>query len=78
MILPFIVQCLTAKNNIIVVEEPEVHLHPKLQADLGDLIIESSLKNDNQIILETHSEDLLLRILKKNKKKNYLATFCIS
>ena len=65
LILPFIVQCLTAKNNIIVVEEPEVHLHPKLQADLGDLIIESSLKNDNQIILETHSEDLLLRVLKK-------------
>ena len=69
LILPFIVQCLTAKNNIIVVEEPEVHLHPKLQADLGDLIIESSLKNDNQIILETHSEDLLLRILKKIRKK---------
>ena len=51
------------------VEEPEVHLHPKLQADLGDLIIESSLKNDNQIILETHSEDLLLRVLKKIRKK---------
>ena len=49
------------------VEEPEVHLHPKLQADLGDLIIESSLKNDNQIILETHSEDLLLRVKKLEK-----------
>ena len=69
LILPFIVQCLTAKNNIIVVEEPEVHLHPKLQADLGDLIVESSMKNDNQIILETHSEDLLLRLLKKVRDK---------
>ncbi len=69
LILPFIVQCLTAKNKIIVVEEPEVHLHPKLQADLGDLIVESSIKNDNQIILETHSEDLLLRLLKKVRDK---------
>lgn len=69
LILPFIVQCLTAKNNILVVEEPEVHLHPKLQADLGDLIVWSALKNDNQIILETHSEDLLLRVLKKIRKK---------
>lgn len=75
LILPFIVQCLTAKNNIIVVEEPEVHLHPKLQADLGELIIESSLKNDNQIILETHSEDLLLRVLKKIRKKEIRPQF---
>ena len=75
LILPFIVQCLTAKNNIIVVEEPEVHLHPKLQADLGDLIVESSLKNDNQIILETHSEDLLLRVLKKIRSKEISSNF---
>lgn len=75
LILPFIVQCLTAKNNIIVVEEPEVHLHPKLQADLGDLIVWSALKNDNQIILETHSEDLLLRVLKKIRKKEISPEF---
>ena len=75
LILPFIVQCLTARNNIIVVEEPEVHLHPKLQADLGELIIESSLKNDNQIILETHSEDLLLRVLKKIRQKKISPNF---
>ena len=75
LILPFIVQCLTAKNNIIVVEEPEVHLHPKLQADLGDLIVWSALKNENQIILETHSEDLLLRVLKKIRKKEISPEF---
>ena len=50
-------------------------LHPKLQADLGDLIVWSSLKNDNQIILETHSEDLLLRVLKKIRKKEIRPEF---
>ena len=64
LILPFIVQCIIANNKIILIEEPEVHLHPKLEADLADLIVESSLERNNQFIIETHSEDFLLRILK--------------
>ena len=64
LILPFIVQCIIAKNKIILIEEPEVHLHPKIEADLADLIVESSLIRNNQFIIETHSEDFLLRILK--------------
>ena len=50
-------------------------MHPKLQADLGDLIVWSALKNENQIILETHSEDLLLRVLKKIRKKEISPEF---
>jgi len=68
VILPFIVQCIVAKNKIIVIEEPEIHLHPKLQADLGDLIVESSVKRRNQFLIETHSEDFLLRVLRKIRK----------
>lgn len=64
LILPFIVQCIIAQNKIILIEEPEVHLHPKLEADLADLIVESSTERNNQFIIETHSEDFLLRILK--------------
>ena len=63
--LPFIVQAIIAEDSIIVVEEPEIHLHPKLEADLADLICESAVERGNQFIIETHSEDLLLRILKK-------------
>ena len=44
IILPFIVQCLIASDKIIIIEEPEIHLHPKLEADLAELIIESSIK----------------------------------
>ena len=44
MILPFIVQCLIAEDKIIVIEEPETHLHPMIEADLAELVIESSIK----------------------------------
>ncbi len=69
LILPFIVQCIIARNKIILIEEPEVHLHPKIEADLADLIVESSLLRNNQFIIETHSEDFLLRILKSIRKE---------
>ena len=69
LILPFIVQCIIAKNKIILIEEPEVHLHPKIEADLADLIVESSLLRNNQFIIETHSEDFLLRILKSIRQE---------
>ena len=40
-ILPFVVQSLAASRQIISIEQPEVHIHPRLQADLGDLLVES-------------------------------------
>lgn len=58
--LPIIVEGIVRENSIICVEQPEIHLHPRLQAHLADFIIETSKKN--QWIIETHSESLLLRI----------------
>ena len=69
IILPFIVQSLIARNKIILTEEPEVHLHPKLEADLAELICESAKNRHNQFIIETHSEDFLLRLLKNIRLK---------
>ncbi len=66
--LPLLVTCLTNKNSIILIEEPELHLHPKLQANLMDLFLHSSIKNGNQFIIETHSENLLLRAQKCIRK----------
>ena len=43
------------------VEEPEIHLHPRAQADLGDFFVDLHNRGVAQII-ETHSEYLLLRI----------------
>ena len=66
--LPLLVTCLTNKDSIILIEEPELHLHPKMQASLMDLFLHSSIKNKNQFIIETHSENLLLRAQKCLRK----------
>lgn len=68
-ILPFIVQSLASTGRVISIEQPEVHIHPGLQADLGDLITESIKPPfDHQYLIETHSEHLILRMLKLVRK----------
>ena len=62
-LLPFIVQSLVSEKRIISIEQPEVHVHPRLQADLGDLLAEAIKEpRQNQFIIETHSEHLILRL----------------
>ena len=62
-LLPFIVQSLVSEKQIISIEQPEVHVHPRLQADLGELLAEAIKEpRRNQFIVETHSEHLILRL----------------
>lgn len=61
-LFPVIVQCFFApKDSLIVIEQPEAHLHPRAQADLADFLIDV-VNYGNRIIVETHSEHLLLRL----------------
>jgi len=61
-LLPIIVQCFYApKGSLIMIEQPEAHLHPKAQAIVADLLADV-VKFGNQVIVETHSEHLLLRL----------------
>lgn len=68
-ILPVIIQSVLSHNKTIIIEQPEIHIHPRLQAQLGSLLAES-IKSPfgNQFIIETHSEHLLLRLQKLIRK----------
>ena len=63
-ILPLVVQCLVCYGKIITIQQPELHIHPGLQANLGDVFVESVYNRRNQLIVETHSEHLVLRLQK--------------
>ena len=64
-LLPILVEGLVRRHSTICVEQPEIHLHPRLQAELANFIIETS--KENQWIIETHSESLILRLQNKIK-----------
>ena len=51
------------KDATILVEEPEIHLHPKAQAELAEVLAETAKAEDKQIIMTTHSEHLVERLL---------------
>lgn len=65
-VLPVLVSLYGNRNSVIAIEQPEIHLHPKMQAELGDVIIESALgNNSNTLLIETHSEHVILRLLRR-------------
>ena len=51
------------KGATVLIEEPEIHLHPKAQADLAEVLAETAKAEDKQIIMTTHSEHLVERLL---------------
>ena len=68
-VLPVILTSMLQENTIITIEQPELHLHPKLQANLADLFIRSAEKNNNTFILETHSEHIILRLKRRQREQ---------
>ena len=64
-VLPVLVLCYyVPEGSILILEQPEAHLHPKVQSELADLLIEVVKERQLQIILESHSEHLLIRLMR--------------
>lgn len=62
MVFPILIACLTAKiGDTVMIENPEVHLHPKAQSKLADFFAFIAQKGV-QIILETHCEHLIYKL----------------
>ncbi len=65
-VLPVLVLCYyVPEGSILILEQPEAHLHPKVQSELADLLIEVVKNRRLQIILESHSEHLLIRLMRR-------------
>lgn len=81
-ILPVITLCYYApEGSTILLEQPEIHLHPSVQAGLADVFVDAVRTREIQIILESHSEHLLRRLQRrmaedKLKTENAALYFC--
>jgi len=63
-VFPIVVEGFYARDRaMLLIEQPEIHLHPRAQAKLGDLLIDIALSGVGKtLLIETHSEHLLSRI----------------
>ncbi|MDQ0017673.1 putative ATPase [Variovorax boronicumulans] len=69
-VLPILVQiAVMPENSTIVIEQPELHLHPSAQSKLAEIIVEAT-KTGRRFVVETHSEHLVrgLQLAISNKK----------
>ncbi len=64
--LPIIIESFYApSDSVILIEQPEIHLHPKAQSILGDLFIKAVKEKNRTFIVETHSEHILSRVRRR-------------
>ena len=70
-LIPVIVSTLALDEGLLCIEQPELHIHPAIQVGLGDLFAtaiqdpEQPLPRDRTLLLETHSEHIMLRLLRR-------------
>jgi predicted ATPase len=58
------------RGDTVILEQPEIHLHPAVQSGLADIIIETAQMRGIQVIVESHSEHLLTRLQRRIAEKD--------
>lgn len=64
-IFPVLVECIRQKNRIIILEQPDIQVHPNAQARMADFLLAASISNNLKFIIETHSEHLINRLVRR-------------
>lgn len=73
-VLPVLVLCYYAtEGSTLVIEQPELHLHPAAQSELADVLMDVVKNRNIQIILESHSEHLLRRLQRRIAEGEFAA-----
>lgn len=62
-LFPLVVASFIAKSGLVSCEQPELHVHPRVQVAIGDMLLHASEKAS--FLVETHSEHLVLRLLRR-------------
>lgn len=68
-VIPLVVAANTVRKGIVAIEQPELHIHPRIQTELGDLLTQVNSKAS--FLVETHSEHLILRLLRRIRETHF-------
>ncbi len=79
-VLPLVAEIASGRSGLVCIEQPEAHLHPKMQSDLADVFVQDlddkpiakggETRSQSLFILETHSEHLILRLLRRIRESH--------
>ncbi|MFT6029894.1 MAG: hypothetical protein ACI8O8_001635 [Oleiphilaceae bacterium] len=67
-LMPLIVATFQIKRGFIACEQPELHVHPRIQVAIGDMLTQGN--RSSNFLIETHSEHLILRLLKRIRQSS--------
>lgn len=91
-VFPVLSEILSDQSSLLMVEQPELHLHPRAQSDLMEVIVEQvfaqrklntkkrhleGLDLNNPVVLEAHSEQMVIRLLKLIGEKKLKPDDCV-
>lgn len=63
--MPIVISGLySSMNSVLMIEQPEIHLHPRAQMSMADFLLSLSL-NEKKVIVETHSDHIINRLVRR-------------